>query len=89
MRILGSAGCASNDDISALDALRQRHPARDLPHWSDNVPPPLVVDSTAVMATLQAFPRGSSPGGSKLRPQHLLDAISGTSSPFTGHCLIN
>ena len=87
MRILGSAGCAPNDDISALDDLRQRHPTHDLPHWSDNVPPPLVVDSTAVIATLQAFPRGSSPGGSKLRPQHLLDAICGTSSPFAGHCL--
>ena len=87
MRILGSAGCAPNDDISALDDLRLRHPTHDLPHWSDNVPPPLVVDSTAVMATLQAFPRGSSPGGSKLRPQHLLDAICGTSSPFAGHCL--
>ena len=87
MRILGSAGCAPNDDISALDDLRQRHPTHDLPHWSDNVPPPLVVDSTAVMGTLQAFPRGSSHGGSKLRPQHLLDAICGTSSPFAGHCL--
>ena len=87
MRILGSAGCASHDDASALKDLHDRHPTHVLPHWSDNIPPPLVVNTEAVMRVLEAFPKGSSPGGSKMRLQHLLDAIRGTSSPFATICL--
>ena len=86
VRILGSAGCASHDDQSALEDLRLHHPCHDLPVWCHNIPPSLVVDSAAVIAALQVFLRKSSPGGSKLRSQHLLNAIVGTSSPFATCC---
>ena len=39
------------------------------------------------MASLGSFPQGSSPGGSKLRAQHLLDAIKGTTIPVATECL--
>ena len=87
IRILGSNGCVAHDDTSALEDLRCRHPSRDLPPWSDNLPPPLVVDTAAVFAGLRSFPKGTSPGSSKLRVQHLLDVITGTISSFAGACL--
>ena len=86
IRILGSNGCAAHDDTSALEDLRCRHTSHHLPPWSDNLPPLLVVDTAAVLAGLRSFPKGTS-GSSKLRVQHLLDAIAGTIAPFAGACL--
>ena len=85
--ILGSNGCAAHDDTSTLEDLHCRHPSHDLPPWSDNLPPPLVVHTAAVLAGLKSFPKGTSPGSSKLRVQHFLNAITGTISPFAGACL--
>jgi len=86
MRALGSTGCASPADPAALQELQDRHPAAELPPSSDCPQPSLVVDEEAVMNALRSFPRGSSPGGSKLRAQHLADAISGTTAPAAADC---
>jgi len=87
MQALGSRGCASPDDGPVLQEMFDRHPQHDLPEWSDNVPPALVADSASVAAALQRFPRGSSPGASKLRAQHLVDAVQGTTVPAAAECL--
>ena len=35
------------------------------------------------------LPKGTSPGSSALRPQHLLDAVCGSTSPAASECLSN
>ena len=89
MKVLGSCGCASRDDPMVLDELKSRHPEHALPEWSDDIPPPLVVDSLAVLSALESFPRGSSPGFSQLRAQHLLDIMKGAYVPDAQLCLAN
>ena len=86
MRTLCSTGCASPTDPSALEEIASRHPIADLPTWSESPPPPLVVDRDAVMSALSSFSRGSSPGGSKLQAQHLMDAMTGTTIPAAAEC---
>ena len=78
MRCLGSQGCAPHSDPDALQDLLQRHPQHDLPAFSEDLPAPLAIDSIAVLTALRAFPRGTSPGGSQLRAQHLLDRPVGS-----------
>jgi len=87
MRALRSLGCASPDDIQAQQEMMDRHPPHALPEWSDDTPPPLAVDSQFVATSLRGFPRGSSPGATKLRAQHLQDAIQGTTVPAALECL--
>ena len=87
MLSLGSIGTASPSDPAALEEMRQRHPAHELPNCSADGPLPLVADTIQVMASLGSIPRGSSPGWSKLRAQHLLDAIKGTTIPAATECL--
>ena len=87
MQSLGSAGCAPYDDSSALEELQERHPDHPLPVWNDAIPPSLTVTVSSVLSALHAFPRASSPGSSKLRCQHLLDAIEGSTAPSAGDCL--
>jgi len=43
--------------------------------------PALTVNKSMVLSFLQAFPKGISPGASKLLAQHLLDAIAGSTAP--------
>ena len=40
-----------------------------------------------VLSALRSFQRGTSPGSSALRPQHLLDAICGSTAPASVDCL--
>ena len=91
IRSLLSQGCASHNDCHALYDLTSRHPDHELPIWSKDIPPSLVIENKDVPSGLQAFPRGTgtSPGGSQLRAQHLLDAISGTIVPTAQTCLNN
>ena len=70
-----------------LDELKHRHSERDLPHVSDDMPSSLACDSTSVLNALKAFPRSTSPGGSKLRAQHLLNAVAGSVAPALQTCL--
>ena len=42
-----------------------------------------------VLSCLQAFPKGTSPGASKLCAQHLLDAIAGSIVPSACDCLLS
>ena len=86
MNTLMSQGCASRDDPSVFTELKHHHPIHTLPGWSEDIPSPLVVDSQSVLHALEAFPRGTSPGFSQLRAQHLLDAIRGTSAPDAQLC---
>ena len=46
-----------------------------------------MVDESAVLSCLKAFPRGTSPGWSRLCVQHLLDEIVGTSALSSLDCL--
>ena len=87
MQNLGSQGCASYNNSDALADLLGQHPVSDLPPWSDSTPPPLVVESVAVLAALWAFPKATSPGAPKLCAQHILDAVSGTIAPAAQTCL--
>ena len=89
MRSLTSSGCAPVNDLDSFEELKLRHPSQPLPEWSDDIPPPLCVNSLSVMEALQTLPRASSPGFSKLRSQHLLDATIGTTSPAGQEVLEN
>ena len=88
MRSLGSLGCATTADQVAVEELMKRHPENDLPDWNSDIPPPLTVSSASVLEVSRNFPRGTSPGGSKFRCQHLLDAVDGT-APSAADCLEN
>ena len=89
MRALGAEGCASTDDPKALSDLAARHPHHALPVLPQDYvqPPPIVASPDSVLSALRSFPQGSSPGGSRLRAQHLLDATAGSSSPAPSLCL--
>ena len=87
MQSLRSNGCAPVDDMSAFEELKHRHPYQPSPDWSDDVPPPLFVTSALVLEALKTFPRASSPGFSKLRSQHVIDAIIGNATPSAQDCL--
>ena len=87
MRSLGASPCASPDNPEALKDLIARHPQAAIPDPPDSCSPPLSVDEDAVLAALQSFPRGSSPGGSRLRAEHLLAAVSGSPSFSPSSCL--
>ena len=89
MRLLGSSGCTPHDDPSAVSELRSRHPHHCLPSWNTDILSPLVVTSSSVLAALHGFPKVSSPGGSKLRCQHLLDVIEGSTLPSVQECFAN
>ena len=87
MQALGSLGCASPSDEVAYQEMIHRHPQQDVPQWSDSMPAPLVVDTQSVLAALKGFPRGSSPGSSKLRAQLLVEAVCGSTAPAATACL--
>ena len=63
---LSSLGCALDDDVEVFQELLERHPSHSLPNLSINCPPPLIVDYVTILSALKAFPRGTSPDGSKL-----------------------
>ena len=42
-----------------------------------------------VLSCLRGFPKGTSPGASKLRVQHLLDAVAGSTTPAARECLLS
>jgi hypothetical protein len=73
--MLTSAGMAPPTE-ETLQCLRDKHPHDALPRIPDPVPNSRVlrVGVPALMSALRSFPRGSAPGPSKLRVQHLLDA---------------
>ena len=84
---MGSKGVAPFNDVAAKEELLCRHPQSLLPFHSSDVPPPLVVQSSVVLAALRSFPRGTIPGSFGLRPQHLLDAVCGNTAPSASECL--
>jgi len=51
--------------------------------------PALTVDNSMVLSCLRAFPKGTSPGASKLCAQHMLDAIAGSTAPVARDCLLS
>ncbi len=84
---LDSLGIAQPDNVTALRELRDRHPLNVQPMERSTFPPHLTVDEPQVKAAITHFPKGSSPGGSQLRAQHLHDAICGTTVPAAQECL--
>ena len=87
IRALESLGTAAFSDDLAWAELVKRHPSNNLPSFNDDIPSSLTTDNQDVVRALRGFPRGSSPGGSGLRAQHLLDAICGHSAPAAQDCL--
>ena len=89
MRALVANGRTSADNVEALNDIIAHHPCHSLPTQSDNhtISPSITVDSCGVTFALKRFPRRSSPGGSKLRAEHLLDITSGSTSPYAPSCL--
>ena len=69
MCALGASGCASPENVGALNDLLSCHPQNPLPEIvdRDRQPSVLSVDSEAVLFALQSFLQGSSLGGSCLR----------------------
>ena len=72
-----STGVADKNDDLAFQELLQRHPASDTPACSAPTSSSLIFDESAVLVCLKEFPRGTSPGGSGLHAQHLLNAVTG------------
>ena len=87
LQALGSLSVASFDDASAKEELLRRHPQSELPSPSSSAPAPLTVQPSIVLSALRSFQRGTSPGSSALRPQHLLDAVCGSTAPASIECL--
>ena len=87
LQALGSLGVASFDDASAKEELLRRHPQSELPTPSSSAPAPLTMQPSIVLSALRSFQRGTSPGSSALRPQHLLDAVCGSTAPASIECL--
>ena len=89
MRALGFSGYAPSDNVDVLKDIISRHPTHPLPTIPVGhiIPPPIIVDQHAVSCALKSFPRGTSPGGSSLRVQHLLDVTSGITTPSASVCL--
>ena len=87
VRSLSSEGCADHNNSAAYEELLSRHPDCQLADCSYGTPPSLVVESKDVLSSLLSFPKGSSPGGSQLRAQHLLNAICCTIAPAAQFCL--
>ena len=87
LQALGSLGAASFDNASTKEELLRRHPQSELPSPSPSVPAPLTVQPSIVLSALRSFQRGTSPGSSALRPQHLLDAVCGSTALASVECL--
>lgn len=87
VRALDSAGIAAPGDPSALGDMIRRHPQSPLPQFNEAIPSPLVIQPSQVQSALQSFPRGSSPGFSQLRIQHLYDVICCCTAPSSQDCL--
>jgi len=77
IQALTSTGVADKNDDSAFQELLERHPKSDLPCCSAPESFSLTVNESAVVVRLKGFPRGTSPGASGLRAQHLVDVIGG------------
>ena len=87
IRALESLGTAAFSVDLAWAELLKRHPSNNLPSFDDDIPSSLTTNNQDVVQALRGFPCGSSPGGSGLRAQHLLDAICGHSAPAAQDCL--
>ena len=89
MRALGAEDCASTDDPKALSDLAARHPHHALPLLPQDYvqTPPIMASPDSVLSALRSFPQCSSPSGSCLWAQHLLNATAGSSSPAASLCL--
>ena len=84
---LTSTGAADNNDDCIFQELLERHPTSDPPSCSAPESASLVIDESAVLMYLKGFPRGTSPGASGLRAQHILDAVSGHTTSSAEDCL--
>ena len=67
----------------------KRHPEGHVLVDSDllDLPTVITVSVQSIFRALKAFPKGSSPGGFQLQAQHLLDAMSGFTTPVAQQCL--
>ena len=66
MWCLGFQCTASHHESNVLEEIYQHHPEHVLPTVTVDIPPSLYVSLDSVLASLQDFPRASSPGVSQL-----------------------
>ena len=89
LQVLNSVGVAGHDDNNAYQDLLKRHPCSSCPIVTSPSQSSLTIDESMVLICLRAFPKGTSPGASKLRAQHLLHAIAGSTAPAAKECLLS
>ena len=66
--------CSISIRSVSLVRASEASPQQALPPFSSDIPSALTVDSQDILSALHGFSRGTSPGGSGLHAQHLLDA---------------
>jgi len=89
LQALKSVRVAGHDDNNAYQDLLKRHPCSSCPSITSPSQSSLTVNESVVLTCIHAFPKGTSPGASKLRAQHLLDAITGSTVPAARECLLS
>ena len=89
VQCLTSTSVADKNDDLAFQELLQCHPGSDSPTCSAPKSASLDVDECAVSMCLKGFSRGTSPDGSGLYSQHLLDAVICHTTPSADDCLHN
>ena len=87
IQCLLSPGIALPDDPQAIEDLNLRHPQSPLPNPVIDPPAALSCSPEQVRSCLSSFPKGSSPGGSHLRIQHLVDICCHSTAPSAIECL--
>ena len=87
IQALQSQGVAHPSNTSALVDLQSRHPQNPLPTPLSNYPATLSVSPEMISSCLSSFPKGSSPGSSNFRIQHLFEPICHSWAPASQECL--
>ena len=87
IQVLQSQGVAHPSNTSALVDQKSRHPQNPLPTPLSNYPATLSVSPEMISSCLSGFPKGSSPGSSNFRIQHLFEPICGSWAPASQECL--
>ena len=82
-------GAVGHDDNYTYQDLLKHHPCSSCPSDTSSSQLFLTVDELMVLSCLCAYPKGTSPGASKLWAQHLLDTVVGRTAPAAKDCVLS
>ena len=82
-------GAVGHDDNYTYQDLLKHHPCSSCPSDTSSSQLFLTVDESMVLFCLRAYPKGTSPGASKLWAQHLLDTVVGRTAPAAKDCVLS